>query len=239
MRDDGRRRRNESENGENLSLPSLSVETEPVLDETETEVYWNWEEEEEEEEKATDEGIGPDKQNDDELMGPEEDQSKERETPPPEPERRTPTETSVLPDCLLLMMYEPKLSMEVSKETWVCSTDFIRCVPTREKKPAGRDPPPPPPPKKREIKPVDTTQAAVVQPARWSCSFPAAAAAAAMIEQKLVRAKGYEPFVLTRCKSEPMRSSAKLAPDACFWKDRKLEPHRPATFGISAAEVGF
>src|SRR5262249_11866161 len=35
----------------------------------------------------------------------------------------------LLPDCLLLMMCEPKLSMEVSKETWVCSTDFIRWLP--------------------------------------------------------------------------------------------------------------
>ncbi|KAA0058837.1 glutamic acid-rich protein isoform X1 [Cucumis melo var. makuwa] len=237
----------EGENGENPTSPSLSVETKPVLDETETEVDGKREEEEEEEEeeeKATDEGIGPDDENNGALVGPEEeDQSKERETPPPEPEPepegKTQTETSVLPDCLLLMMYEPKLSMEVSKETWVCSADFIRCVPTREKKTVGRDPPPPPPPKKRETKPTDTMQTTVVQPARWSCSFPAAAAAAAMIEQKLARAKGYEPFVLTRCKSEPMRSSAKLAPDACFWKDRKLEPHRPATFGVGAAEVGF
>ncbi|XP_022922997.1 uncharacterized protein LOC111430815 [Cucurbita moschata] len=231
------------ENGENPTSASLSFETEPVLDETGTEFDENWEEVTETtiKEKATDEGIRSDTQNDDEMMGPEaEDQSKERETPPPEPERKTQTESPVLPDCLLLMMYEPKLSMEVSKETWVCSRDFIRCVPTREKKPAGRNPPPPPPPKKREKKPADNTQTAVIQPARWSCSFPAAAAAATMIEQKkLVRAKGYEPFVLTRCKSEPMRSSSKLAPDACFWKDRKLEPHRPATFGIGAAEVGF
>ncbi|XP_022941617.1 glutamic acid-rich protein-like [Cucurbita moschata] len=235
-----------SENGENPTSPPLSVETE---------VDGNWEEEEEnrgrsteEELKGTaatamDEGIGPHIQNDDEMgLEEEEDQSKERETPPPEPERETQTQTkpeaSVLPDCLLLMMYEPKLSMEVSKETWVCSTDFIRCVPTREKKAA-----PPPPPKKREIKTAEkNTQTQVaIQPGRWSCSFPAAAAAAAMIEQKLERAKGggYEPFVLTRCKSEPMRSSAKLAPDTGFCKDRNLEPHRPATFGIGAAGIGF
>ena len=41
----------------------------------------------------------------------------------------------------------------------------------------------------------------------------------------------YAPFVLKRCKSEPMRSSARLAPDACFWKDR----HRP----LNATGIGF
>ncbi|KAK1422008.1 hypothetical protein QVD17_24836 [Tagetes erecta] len=44
-----------------------------------------------------------------------------------------------LPECLLLMMYEPKLSMEVSKETWVSSKDFIR-------RQTGRKKPPPLPP---------------------------------------------------------------------------------------------
>lgn len=242
----------DGENGGNPNSPSISVETERISDETETEVeeeesrVRSTEEVKETTAKATDEGNISQC---DGGMGPEEDQSNERGIPPPlpEPERETETKTetkperesSMLPDCLLLMMYEPKLSMEVSKETWVCSTDFIRCVPTREKKAAGRDPPPPPPPKKRESKPAENTQTAVVQPARWSCSYPAAAAAAAMIEKKLVRAKGYEPFVLTRCKSEPVRSSAKLAPEPCFWKDRKIEPHRPATFGVGAAGVGF
>ncbi|XP_039120643.1 uncharacterized protein LOC120257086 [Dioscorea cayenensis subsp. rotundata] len=45
-----------------------------------------------------------------------------------------------LPDCLLLMMYEPKLSMEVSKETWVCSTDFLQWRP-KEVVPAAPAPP--------------------------------------------------------------------------------------------------
>ncbi|KAK9150273.1 hypothetical protein Syun_008582 [Stephania yunnanensis] len=34
--------------------------------------------------------------------------------------------TEMLSDCLMMMMREPKVSMELSKETWVCSTDFIR-----------------------------------------------------------------------------------------------------------------
>ncbi|KAJ0620584.1 hypothetical protein HanHA300_Chr00c0847g0817261 [Helianthus annuus] len=62
---------------------------------------------------------------------------------------------------------------------------------------------------------------------------------AEMLEQKLVNAVGYEPFVLTRCKSEPMKTAAaKLAPDNCFWKNRKLEPLRRASFGVGAAGIG-
>ncbi|KAL5804624.1 hypothetical protein ACOSQ3_031424 [Xanthoceras sorbifolium] len=155
---------------------------------------------------------------------------------------------NLLPDCLLLMMCEPKLSMEVSKETWVCSTDFIRWNPSEKK--------PPPPqqivnktngcdqPKKRvsiDLHPAPQQQ--IMQPPRSSCSFPAAPPLAqshgalsmnTMVEQKLVGGKqSYEPFMLTRCKSEPLRSSAKLAPEACFWKNRKLEPHRPtAALGV-------
>ncbi|KAH7842469.1 hypothetical protein Vadar_005637 [Vaccinium darrowii] len=133
---------------------------------------------------------------------------------------------SVLPECLLLMMCEPKLSMEVSKETWVCGGDFIRWQPERRKpvkRIDGCDGP-------RKRVSVDSSPAA-----------PAAMSMAALIEQKLVNAVAYEPFVLTRCKSEPMRTAAaKLAPETCFWKNyRKLEPHRRATFGVGAAGVGF
>ncbi|KAI3804833.1 hypothetical protein L1987_26672 [Smallanthus sonchifolius] len=156
-----------------------------------------------------------------------------------------------LPECLLLMMYEPKLSMEVSKETWVSSKDFIRRHSSKKK------PPPPPPPS--AVKPTDgqskvsatsttssskydkhVTTAPSIQPGRSSCSLPAPTSMAEMLEQKLVNAVGYEPFVLTRCKSEPMRTAAaKLAPDNCFWKNRKLEPLRRASFGVGAAGVGF
>ena len=149
----------------------------------------------------------------------------------------------VLPDCLLLMMCEPKLSMEVSRETWVCSTDFVRWHPDKPVKPTNG----PDQPKTRLSTDSNPSQQQQhhhhhhLQPPRSSCSFPAAASAAGvsmatMIEQKLVNAKAYEPFVLTRCKSEPMRSSAKLAPDPCFWKNSKLEPHRPR---VGAAGVGF
>lgn len=179
--------------------------------------------------------------------------------------------SDTLPECLLLMMCEPKLSMEVSKETWVCGTDFIRWLPERrpaaavnnkklvsdpddpKKKVSCTDSNPPPPPPPMGPQPEAPSQEIMTQqqqqqqpeillPPRSSCSLPAAAAAsmAAMIEQKLVNAVAYEPFVLTRCKSEPMRTAAaKLVPEACFWKNRKLEPHRSATFGVGAAGVGF
>ncbi|XP_073122964.1 uncharacterized protein [Henckelia pumila] len=162
-------------------------------------------------------------------------------------------ESPVLPDCLLLMMCEPKLSMEVSKETWVCSTDFLRWLPERPLKPPAK------PakvgggeqgPVKRRLsvdsKPKPNSQKEkhdLQQPRRSSCSLPpvpAAASMATIIEQKLVNAVAYEPLVLTRCKSEPMSTAAaKLLPESHFWKNaiRKLEPHRRATLG--AAGVGF
>lgn len=162
-------------------------------------------------------------------------------------------ERETLPECLLLMMCEPKLSMEVSKETWVCSTDFIRWLPERptgkvaggEKKvvvePSSSCSKP-----KVKVKPVQP----LMQPPRSSCSLPvngsgAVMTMATMIEQKLAGCSksrnGYEPFVLTRCKSEPMRSATKLTPEACFWNNRKLEPHPPQTsLGVGApAGVGF
>ncbi|KAL2502177.1 eukaryotic translation initiation factor 5B [Forsythia ovata] len=72
---------------------------------------------------------------------------------------------------------------------------------------------------------------------RSSCTLPATSATsmATMIEQKLVNAvSSYEPLVLTRCKSKPMKTVAtKLMLESCFWKNvvQKLEPHRRATVG--------
>ncbi|KAJ7981788.1 Chloroplast protein HCF243 [Quillaja saponaria] len=147
--------------------------------------------------------------------------------------------SSALPDCLLLMMCEPKLSMEVSKETWVCSTDFIRWLPERPIKKDGRDEP------KKGISIASNPPPQLLQPPRSSCSFPAPAASlsgismATMIEQKPVGLHANLPFLLTRCKSEPRTSPAKLATEACFWKNSKLEPHRPTTLGVGAAGIGF
>lgn len=160
-----------------------------------------------------------------------------------------------LPECLLLMMCEPKLSMEVSKETWVCKTDFIRWLPERPpKKPTNGGTCEHEPIKKRlstDSKPKFIAPPVAkknsennLQPRRSSCSLPATAAAsiATMIEQKLVNSASYEPVELTRCKSEPMKTAAaKLMPESCFWKNAvgKLEPHTKATVGVGAAGVEF
>ncbi|KAI4333623.1 hypothetical protein L6164_018406 [Bauhinia variegata] len=227
----------ESENNEaaaavmdEASTEAATEESKEVEEKASTERPW------EDEETAThDRSDRDDPKLYEQTVGPE---SKEREHPT-KPENKG---SSVLPDCLLLMMCEPKLSMEVSKETWVCSTDFIRWLPEKPvKKKDGGDQP-----KKRiSIDSKPPLPPHMLQPPRSSCSFPAAAAPmsmATMIEQKLVGSKpnAYEPFVLTRCKSEPMRSLTEFAPEACFWKNRKLEPHHPpATFGVGAAGVGF
>ncbi|XP_077251369.1 serine/Threonine-kinase pakA-like protein [Tasmannia lanceolata] len=129
-----------------------------------------------------------------------------------------------LPDCLLLMMYEPKLSMEVSKETWVCSTDF-----RQQRRPEKRER------KGKEVKEEESRRRMSVD-----CKPthpPHAPSMAVAIEQKLLNS---EPFVLTRCRSEPISSSSStnLPPDhPCFWKTRdKLQPHRPS---VGAAGLGF
>ncbi|KAL0691024.1 hypothetical protein Bca4012_090703 [Brassica carinata] len=139
------------------------------------------------------------------------------------------TPYKVLPDCLLLMMCEPKLSMEVSKETWVCSTDFVRCQPERPpakkiKEPAGDHQL-----NKRIVTAVGSNVSSrprsvdkppvhqpLLQPPRSSCSYPAAPpliqAVAAVGEQKIVGAK---PPVLPRCNwSRILQLPSELAPPA-------------------------
>ncbi|KAI3928189.1 hypothetical protein MKW98_023790 [Papaver atlanticum] len=131
---------------------------------------------------------------------------------------------AALPECMMwMMMSEPKLSMEVSKETWVSSGDFTR-------KPG------------RHGRVVDDSEARqpqlslnnkltdymgnhpIIQP-RQQRRLPTSCAnnnrdparrvvlsMASMIEQKLMKAVAYHQpfFVLSRCNSEPVRSSAKL-----------------------------
>ncbi|XP_059661477.1 uncharacterized protein LOC132307672 [Cornus florida] len=237
----------DSEDKDEAEVEVLVEEAEKLTKETETQVRLLGEtptQERSEPEEDTKENLEDDEE--------ETESKEERESHAEEVERESDQvkeerESSVLPDCLLLMMCEPKLSMEVSKETWVCSTDFIRWLPPeRQVKPKdGGDEPK----KKRDS--IDSNPALPTRPAREqplqqpprsSCSFPLPVTGVSMgtaIEQKLVSAVGYEPFALKRCKSEPMRTAAKLAPDACFWKNRKLEPHRGATVGVGAAGVGF
>eukprot|EP01018_Ginkgo_biloba_P015853 Gb_38221 [translate_table: standard] len=116
-----------------------------------------------------------------------------------EEEEQTQTETNKeLPNALLLMMCEPKLSLEVSKETWVSSKDFLR-------RPAmGTE----------DDKENDQSN-------EEDCLIRAAMSTSKVVEEKLTPREA--SFVLTRCKSEPLRASLKLAPEACFWKSRNLE----------------
>ncbi|KAF5206262.1 Serine/Threonine-kinase pakA-like protein [Thalictrum thalictroides] len=181
--------------------------------------------------------------------------STEQHSKSQEGERETET-SALLPECLLLMMCEPKLSMEVSKETWVCSTDFVKFR-HPEKKAVQKNGGDESIKKKRLSKvanPVCHTLVAQqprqqqqkqtqIQPARSSYSKVEPVVAKSMgtvVEKKLVNAgDAYEPFVLKRCKSEPMRNSAKLAPEVCFWKKNKLEPHPPPSVGVGATGIGF
>ncbi|MBA0875131.1 hypothetical protein Goshw_026791 [Gossypium schwendimanii] len=243
-----------------LTEVPLSLENEADIEELhlaeEENVNGNGEEEREEQTKA-EEDEQEDSTVEEEEEGETSQERSELEYPETDPEnesKESESQDKLLPDCLLLMMCEPKLSMEVSKETWVCSTDFIRWLPEKRKqqvvkpKDSGDEP-------KRRIS-VDSNPLPIfLQPPRSSCSFPAAppmdtAGAEAvngagsggskttMMEHKLVGGKGYEPFPLTRCKSEPRRSSAKLAPDACFWKNRKLEPTSVGVGGVLMSRVG-
>ncbi|MFQ6650589.1 hypothetical protein Gotur_022786 [Gossypium turneri] len=243
-----------------LTEVPLSLENEAAIEELhlaeEENVNGNGEEGREEQTKA-EEDEEEDSTVEEEEEGETSQERSELEYPETDPEnesKESESQDKLLPDCLLLMMCEPKLSMEVSKETWVCSTDFIRWLPEKRKqqvvkpKDSGDEP-------KRRIS-VDSNPLPIfLQPPRSSCSFPAAppmdtAGAEAvngagsggskttMMEHKLVGGKGYEPFPLTRCKSEPRRSSAKLAPDACFWKNRKLEPTSVGVGGVLMSRVG-
>ncbi|XP_062179167.1 uncharacterized protein LOC133883754 [Phragmites australis] len=161
-----------------------------------------------------------------------------------------------LPDCLLLMMYEPKLSMEVSKETWVCSTDFVHWKSYQGKNNhnrhqhkasgSGNDAAMEEPKDKENAE--GTTIANDAEHSKYQSVVNSVPMLPPVVqktpppkvttEQKLklelplvANTAAYAPFVLKRCQSEPMRSSARLAPDACFWKDR----HRP----LNATGIGF
>ncbi|KAJ4770223.1 Serine/Threonine-kinase pakA-like protein [Rhynchospora pubera] len=161
-----------------------------------------------------------------------------------------------LPDCLLLMMYEPKLSMEVSRETWVRPTDFINWKshrrqnqpklnaasemkekPDTENTASGegqKD-------AQKDTQAVEADNQDSLPPAVPALlpSLPPVVSATVVkgteqnvkVELPVPAEVLYAPFVLKRCKSEPMRSSARLVADACFWKER----HRP----IGATGVGF
>ncbi|OVA11095.1 hypothetical protein BVC80_1741g81 [Macleaya cordata] len=148
-------------------------------------------------------------------------------------EREKEREVVVLPDCMMwMMMCEPKLSMEVSKETWVCSRDFIRSSwPNYDRNPI-------PPQLILNNKAADDgSNHSIVQqqqqqlpPSNSSCSInrnpsrSVVLSMASMIEQKLAKAVPYEPLVLMRCKSEPLRSSSKFVSSQVMNFDHAYSP---------------
>lgn len=114
-----------------------------------------------------------------------------------------------LPQALVLMRCEPeltKLSLEVCKETWVSSRDFLM------KPMVNRD---------------DDSRRLSKKSSDQEGSSSTAVGMGKMLGEK------YSPpgaFMLTRCNSEPPKLSVKLAPEACLWKRRNLG--RPLTLNI-------
>ncbi|PIN03569.1 hypothetical protein CDL12_23901 [Handroanthus impetiginosus] len=168
---------------------------------------------------------------------------------PKNQEPKKDNESPLLPECLLLMMCEPKLSMEVSKETWVRGADFIRWLPERPRKGAKaaktggcdhepvKKKPNVEPKAKPSIPPLPARKNDF-QPPRSSCSLPAASRAAG-VEGKLVNGGGKEPFGLTRCKSEPMRTAAaKLMAESCGMK-MESQNRGAVDVGSGAAELAI
>lgn len=106
-----------------------------------------------------------------------------------------------LPNALLLMMCEPKLSLEISRETWVSREDFVR-------------------------RPVMVRQDDKEKEQSRRVSNAEDSSTKSMdrvVEESAKNPHGGASIVLTRCKSEPLRASVQLVPEACFWKPRNLE----------------
>lgn len=154
-----------------------------------------------------------------------------------------------LPACLLLTMYEPKLSMEVSKETWVCRTDFLHLncqhPSYRHRRRLSQSTAEATATMVTRLYETNTDEVSeitnktsleskeVVTPMQDVSNPPPPAFLAADTKKLTANAVPMptQVLALTRwCKSEPIRSSLSLAPDACLWRDR----HRP----IGAMGVG-
>ncbi|KNA19690.1 hypothetical protein SOVF_059210 [Spinacia oleracea] len=207
------RERERGERGESSDISSSSLNS---SEESTAESKEREDEEEQEQEEEKDQV--------EEQVQVEEEEEEARKSMDGENKKKT------LPDCLLLMMCEPKVSMEVSKETWVCSTDFIRWLPerhqkkvanktdgpgdstTKKNKPAAVAAMPPHLVKHVSVQRYEQAAQPPIQPGRSSISFPAGGGSVAnLLEQKLVKCGGYKPFVLTRCKSAPLREKGVLS----------------------------
>lgn len=121
------------------------------------------------------------------------------------------SETTVesLPQSMFLMHCEPeltKLSLEVCKETWVSSRDFLR------KPTVNRD---------------DNSRGLNKESSDQEGSSSGAVGMCKILGEKF---SPPEAFMLTRCNSEPLKLSVKLAPEACLWKRRNLG--QPLTLNV-------
>lgn len=106
-----------------------------------------------------------------------------------------------LPQALVLMRCQPeltKLSLEVCKETWVSSRDFLR---------------------KPVVKRDDDSSSMIKGNSDQEGS---SSGAAGMTKTPGDKFSPPESFTLTRCNSEPIKLSVKLAPEVCLWKRRHL-----------------
>lgn len=114
-----------------------------------------------------------------------------------------------LPQALVLMRCQPeltKLSLEICKETWVSSKDFLR-------------------------KPVvnrDNDSSNMIKGNSDQEGF--SSGAEGMRKMPGEKFSPAEAFMLKRCNSEPLKLSVKLAPEACLWKRRNLG--QPLTLNI-------
>eukprot|EP01018_Ginkgo_biloba_P029370 Gb_08135 [translate_table: standard] len=113
-----------------------------------------------------------------------------------------------LSPALFVMSCEPeltKLSLEVSKETWVSSRDFFRkCSGSQDGS--------------RRLSKDSSDQE----------ECPADAVEINKIHHEELSSR--EAFVLRRSKSDPVKFSVKIAPEACLWKRRSLG--KPLTINI-------
>ncbi|KAH9315662.1 hypothetical protein KI387_024289 [Taxus chinensis] len=108
------------------------------------------------------------------------------------------TEKKSLPQGLLLMECEPeltKLSLEISKETWVPTREFFR---------------------RPMISQDGSRRLSKESSDQEECSK---GGASNILDAEL---SPPEALMLKRCKSDPLKVSLKLAPEACLWKRRNL-----------------
>ena len=98
-------------------------------------------------------------------------------------------------------MCEPKLSLEISRETWVSKEDFVRrpVVVRQDDK------------EKEQSRRVSNAEDSGTK------------SMDRLVEESVKNPHGGASIVLSRCTSEPLRASVQLVPEACFWKPQNLK----------------